>query len=94
MDSKTLVQRTSHALGDDIRRTSAMLDAFATVLRNAVASRSSIAIPTFGTFMTVKVDEEIITDRVTGHRVMLPPQITVEFKPAAMLRKKLTEGHE
>lgn len=94
MDSKTLVQRTSRALGDDMRRTSAMLDAFACVLRNAVASRSSIAIPSFGSFITVKADEEIITDRVTGRRVMLPPQITVEFKPAAMLRKKLTEGHE
>lgn len=94
MDSKTLVQRISRTLGDDTRRTSAMLDAFAGVLRGAATSRSSVAIPSFGTFITVKADEEIITDRVTGRRMMLPPQITVEFQPAAMLRKKLVEGHE
>ena len=94
MDSKTLVQRVSRSLGDDTKRTSSMLDAFVDVLRSAVISGSSVAIPSFGTFLTVKADEEIVTDRVTGRRTMLPPQITVEFQPAAMLRKKLVEGHE
>ncbi len=94
MDSKTLVQRISRTLGDDTRRTSALLDVFAGVLRTAAVSRSSVAIPSFGTFITIKADEEIVTDRVTGRRMMLPPQITVEFQPAAMLRKKLLESHE
>jgi len=94
MDSKTLVQRISRAIGDDTKRTSAILDAFADVLRSAATTRSNVAIPSFGTFMTIKADEEIITDRVTGRRMLLPPQVTVEFQPASMLRKKLTERYE
>ena len=94
MESKTLVQRISRALGDDAKRNAAMLDAFAEVLGSAATSRANIAIPSFGTFMTVKHDEEIVIDRVSGRRMLLPPQITVEFQPAAMLRKKLTESHE
>lgn len=94
MDHKTFVQRLSRTLGEDQHATSAMIDTFADVLRTAASGRTSVAVPSFGTFMPVKVDEEIVTDRVTGRRMLLPPQITVEFVPAAMLRKRFTEDNE
>jgi len=94
MDNKTFLQRLSKNLGEDPHRVALMLDAFAGVLRSSATSLTNVAIPSFGTFIPVKIDEEIVTDRVTGRRMLLPPQITVQFQPAAMLRKKLSESHE
>ena len=93
MDSKTFNTTIATSMGEDRKLIDKLSEAFTALMRDAVKSSTSIAIPSFGTFATKKVDEEIITDRVTGHRMMLPPQITVEFQPAAMLRKKLA-AHE
>ena len=40
-----------------------------------------------------EIDETIVKDHSTGKRIMLPPQLSLEFHPAAMLRKKLS-GNE
>lgn len=92
MDHKTFIQRLSRTIGEDQHTTAAMTDALAAVLRTAASGRTSVAVPSFGTFTPVKADEEIVTDRVTGRRMLLPPQVTVEFVPAAMLRKRLSEN--
>lgn len=65
----------------------------AAIIRRAASDLDAVAIPSFGTFTAVKHDEEISTDLSTGRRMLLPPQITLEFTPAAMLRKKLS-AHE
>lgn len=91
MDTKNLIQALSVSLGEDRHRVGAMLNALASVIEDSAVSLNRVAIPSFGSFETVKYDEEIVTDRVTGQRTMLPPQINVEFIPAAMLRKHLSE---
>lgn len=91
---KPLIQHLSQSLGEDQHRVNAMLEALADVLRSSATGLTALAIPSFGTFEPVKYDEEIVTDRVTGKRMLLPPQVTVEFHPAAMLRKRLNESHE
>ena len=48
-----------------------------------------MAIPRFGTFVPVKHEEEVITDLSTGKRMLVPPEINVEFHPGAMLTKRL-----
>ncbi|MDE6287615.1 MAG: HU family DNA-binding protein [Muribaculaceae bacterium] len=93
MDSKTFNSKLAAALGDNQRHTAALTEAFAAILRDASKSLTAVAVPSFGSFVPVKSDEEIVVDRVSGKRLLLPPQITVEFHPAAMLRKKLI-SHE
>lgn len=51
----------------------------------------SIAIPGFGTFEPVKEDERIQNDLSTGKRLLLPPEITVQFKSSALLRRKISD---
>lgn len=65
----------------------------AQIMQTAFTNLDPVAIPSFGTFTPVKRDEEIVTDLSTGRHMMLPPQVTLEFTPAAMLRKHLC-GHE
>ena len=89
MNSNTLIQDISGRLDIAPRKAESMLSAFAKVVADAALEGDSVAIPSFGTFAPVKADEEIVTDHVTGKRMMLPPQISFVFTPAAMLRKKL-----
>lgn len=91
---KSLIQHLSQSLGEDPHRVNQMLESFANVIRNSATSLSAVAIPSFGTFEAVKYDEEIVNDRVTGKRLLLPPQVVVEFHPAAMLRKRLNKSNE
>ncbi len=91
MDTKNLIQTLSVSLGEDKHNVSAMLNALAEVLSDSAKTLTRVAIPSFGSFEPTKYDEEIVTDRVTGKRTMLPPQITIEFVPAAMLRKHMSE---
>lgn len=93
MDSKTFNNKVAKTLDTSPKRVADMVDAFASVLRESARTLSTVAVPSFGNFVTVKADEEVITDRSTGRRMLLPPQVSVEFHPAAMLRKKLN-SHE
>ena len=93
MDSKTFNNSLAAGLDMPSRKTAEMIEALAQVLQESARTLTSIAIPSFGTFVPTKASETIVTDRSTGKRLLLPPQISVEFHAAAMLRKKLT-GHE
>lgn len=93
MDSKVFNAKLAKSLDMTPKRVGDLLDAFADILRESARTMTTVAVPSFGSFEPVKVDEEITVDRATGRRVLLPPQITVEFHTAAMLRKKLT-SHE
>lgn len=67
-----------------------MMDTLADIIRKAVLNGDKVAVPSFGTFAAVKRDETIAVDHASGKRMLLPPQIELEFTPAAMLRKKIS----
>ncbi|WP_367949941.1 HU family DNA-binding protein [uncultured Duncaniella sp.] len=46
--------------------------------------------PGFGTFITIKNDENVITDTESGRRTIVPPSIKMHFQPSVVLRKKLS----
>ena len=94
MDSKTLRHKIGAGAGLDGRTTAALTEAFARVLAESAESMASVAVPSFGTFTPKKYEEEIGTDLSTGKKMLYPPQIVLEFQPAASLRKKITESHE
>lgn len=89
MDTKKLIQDISESLEIEPRMTENLLKAFVKVITDAALEGDNVAVPSFGSFVPVKSDEEIVTDRATGKRMLLPPQISFSFTPAAMLRKKL-----
>lgn len=93
MDSKSFNSRLARSLDMPPKRVAEMVDAFGRILCASAKTLTTVAIPSFGSFVPTKTDEEVVTDRSTGKRLLLPPQITVEFHPAAMLRKKLN-GHD
>lgn len=94
MDSKTLNQRIADSLGIDNKTVGNLLGSLAKVLAESADSLTTVAIPSFGSFIPVKYDEEVRADLSSGKKILFPPQISIEFQPAVSLRKKVLESHE
>lgn len=66
-----------------------LLNKIPEVMKNYAAELDSVAVPGFGTFASVKKDEQIVDNVETGEKMMLPPVINVNFKSSVVLRKRL-----
>lgn len=49
----------------------------------------SVSIPSFGTFELKNRMERIVVNPATGQRMMVPPKIVLNFKPAASVKEKI-----
>ncbi len=89
MDYKTFRRTLADSLGYKSADVDALVEGLAIVLRQSCGDLDSVAIPTFGTFATKKHAEEVVTDLATGKKILVPPEISVDFRPGAMLTKRL-----
>lgn len=91
MNHKDFRRKLCEATGRQPADVDALIEGFSILLREAGAELDPVAIPTFGTFVPEKHQEEIVNDLSTGHRMLLPPEITLTFRQGAMLTKKLAK---
>jgi len=82
-----LTTELSKRIGRDRKATEALLDALSKSLLQYCGDLDTVAVPTFGSFQAVKHDEQVVIDRSTGRKMLLPPEIELTFKPAGKLRK-------
>ncbi len=71
---------------------SEMLDSIRDCLVTCALQGDSVALPGFGTFVTVKDDERVDRDLSTGRKVLLPPHLSMDFKSSSALLKSLTKS--
>lgn len=91
MDNKGIINALSKQLGRDTKDITALIEGLISIFKERCSDLDSIALPGFGTFEPIKTEEKIQTDLSTGKRILLPPAITLTFKPSTSLRRKLTE---
>ena len=89
MDNKQFRKRLSEITGRSAADIDSLTEGLAMVIAESCADLDSVAIPTFGTFVPVKHKEEVTTDLSTGKRMLLPPEIKLEFQPGGVLQKRL-----
>lgn len=89
MDNKQLLNILSQRTGRPVGEVKSLVDALAGIVRRAAADLDAVAVPTFGTFTPVKHPEEVRRDLSTGKNILLPPEITLTFKPGSLLLKRL-----
>lgn len=89
MEYKQFRKRLCELTGRKADDVDALVEGLAIILRDSCAELDSVAIPTFGTFVPEKHNEVVSTDLSTGKRMLMPPEISVIFRPGAMLQKRL-----
>lgn len=71
---------------------SRMLDSIRDCLVKCALQGDYVALPGFGTFVTVKDDERVDRDLSTGRKVLLPPHLSMDFKSSSALLKSLPKS--
>ena len=89
MDYKQLRKIIAEDLDRPAADIDALIEGLSIIIRESASDMDSVAIPTFGTFVPKKLDEEISVDLSTGKRMLFPPEIHLEFKTGGMLTKRL-----
>lgn len=79
----------SKRMGRSNADVSKLLDALVTTIKERCGELDSIAIPGFGTFEAKKKLERIVVNPGTGKRMLVPPKISLSFKPSALLKSKI-----
>ncbi len=94
MDYKQLRKTLSEKTGRTTADIDALTEGLAMILKQTGSDLDSVAIPTFGTFKGVKHDETVSEDLATGKRMLLPPEIVMEFEPGASLLRRINPVDE
>ncbi|MCM1319132.1 MAG: HU family DNA-binding protein [Muribaculaceae bacterium] len=89
MDNKTLIDMVSRRSGVNRKEATAMLAALSQAVLDAASQMDTIAIPSFGNFEPKKRLERIMAVPSTGRRLLLPPKISLTFRPAAAFKQQL-----
>lgn len=89
MDNKSLVTELAKRIDKNPKEVSFLIEGFISVLKDKCDDMDSIAIPGFGTFESKKKFERIVVNPSTGKRMLIPPKISLTFKPSAILKSKL-----
>ena len=85
MDAKTFISELSERLGRDADDISAVV----TALGRTVAGCDMVSMPGFGTFEPKKRMEREAVHPSTGKRILIPPKLTMVFKPSTLLKQKI-----
>lgn len=87
MDNRSFINRLSKALQTEGRETTRLATALTSIIAGCAAENDSVAIPGFGTFESTKHLEYVSVDPETGKKTLVPPSISVTFKPGSRLKK-------
>lgn len=89
MDNKQLQETIAKRMGRNGADVAKLMDALVTTIKERCGELDSIAIPGFGTFEAKKKLERIVVNPGTGKRMLVPPKISLTFKPSTLLKSKI-----
>ncbi len=93
MDHKTFLDSLSQRVNAGKEETSEMVASLCQVLTEAALEGDSVTFPGFGSFEPRKRIERIALHPSTGKRMLIPPKITLSFRPSTLLKQKV-RNHE
>lgn len=89
MDSKSFVNILAERTGRQPDQIASLIKSFADIVVDTVKDGDSIAIPGFGTFEPKMKNERVATHPSTGKKLLVPPRLSLVFKPSAILKQKV-----
>lgn len=71
------------------KEATALASAAVSAIISELQEENSIVIPGFGTFEVKKKLERVLVNPTTKQRMLIPPKMTVNFKPNTSLKSKV-----
>ena len=89
MDAKRLTSELEKRLGRDSHDIELLCSELGRAIAESVAEGDAVIVPAFGTFEAKKRSERISQHPATGKKMLLPPKLSMVFKPSATLKQKI-----
>jgi hypothetical protein len=89
MDNKTLIDTIAGKIGKSREEVMEMTDALGIVIADTIKDGDTIAIPSVGTFEPKLRAERIAVHPSSGKRLLVPPKLSIYFKPSTLLKQKI-----
>jgi nucleoid DNA-binding protein len=89
VEHKEVVKRMQQRLDCSKEEVESMLDAFCNTIVERCQQMDTIMIQGLGTFEARKKMERISVNPSTGKRMLIPPKITMVFKPSNAIKTQL-----
>lgn len=89
MKNKEFISALAAATGNRIGDTGRLLETVTTLMGDHFAKGDSVQMAGLGTFEVRKKMERIIVNPGTGQRMLVPPKLTLAFKPYLAMKASL-----
>lgn len=89
MTNQELIATLAKRLGWTQRQASEMLEATVSIINTNLEENNSINIQGFGLFETKKKGERISVNPVSKQRFLVPPKISLSFRPGQTIKETL-----
>lgn len=88
MNNKEFVGELSRRLGYTNRDASQLLSSLVDMMGEELQEGKTLSFQGFGVFEVKKRMERITVNPVTKQRLLVPPKLTLSYKPSSMLKEK------
>lgn len=92
MDNKTFVEELSRRLDISLVSVNSMIEGLCQEVAKSAVDLDEIVVPGFGVFEPKLREERIALHPVSGHRLLVPPRLYLNFKQSPVIKQKLNHG--
>lgn len=89
MDNKTFIERLAERCDLDRDTVVNLTETFCDVMVDTMVDNDSVTVASFGSFDPRLKTERVVVHPSTGRRMLVPPKLTITFKPSALLKQKV-----
>lgn len=94
MNNKEYITELSRRTGYSQENTQRMVRCVLESIASTFDEAENVSVPDFGTFELKKRMERIVVNPSTGQRMLVPPKIVLNFKPATSVKNKMKKGDD
>ncbi len=89
MNNKELIEKMSERLGVSRKDVSSMLAVSTKAIVEQIKEERSITLQGFGVFEVRRKQDRILFNPASGRQMIIPPKLTLVFKPSETFKEKL-----
>lgn len=89
MDTKTLTNILSERLDRDAEDITVLIRSLTDMIAEQVKQGDMVTMPGFGSFEPKMRAERIANHPSSGKKLLVPPKLSIVFKPSALLKQKV-----
>lgn len=94
MNNKDFITELASRTGYSAKDTQALVSSLLTDCTAQLEEGNTIAVQNFGTFEVKKKLERVMVNPNTGQKMLIPPKLTLNFRPSASLKEQVQKGGE